>query len=57
MCGGEVGIQSGQSPGEALPHKPVADQRTGQLVVIDGVGTPDSVFALLTAAVDAARRS
>jgi adenylate kinase len=67
VCGGDV-MQRDDDTTDAINRRldlyeeqtaPLIEyyQRTGKLMVIDGVGTPDSVFALLTAAVDAARRS
>lgn len=67
VCGGDV-MQRDDDTTDAINRRldlyeeqtaPLIEyyRRTGKLVVIDGVGTPDSVFTLLTAAVDAARRS
>ncbi|MFN6120319.1 MAG: adenylate kinase [Actinomycetes bacterium] len=67
VCGGDVMQRDDDTP-EAINRRldlyeeqtaPLIEhyERLGKLVVVDGVGTPDGVFALLTAAVDAARQS
>jgi adenylate kinase len=67
VCGGDVMQRDDDTP-EAINRRldlyeeqtaPLIEhyERLGKLVVVDGVGTPDGVFALLTAAVDAARKS
>jgi len=67
VCGGDV-MQRDDDTTDAINRRldlyeeqtaPLIEhyERLGRLVVVDGVGTPDSVFALLTAAVDASRKS
>ena len=66
VCGGDVMQRDDDTP-DAINRRldlyeeqtsPLIEyyQRAGKLVVIDGTGSPDAVFALLTAAVDTARR-
>ena len=67
VCGGDVMHRDDDTP-EAIEHRldlyeqqtsPLIEyyQRQNRLAVIDGVATPDEVFARLTRAVDLARRS
>lgn len=67
VCGGDV-MQRDDDTTDAINRRldlyeeqtaPLIEhyQKLDRLVVIDGVGTPDSVFALLTAAVDTSRKS
>jgi adenylate kinase len=66
VCGGDVMQRDDDTP-EAIEHRldlyeeqtaPLIEyyQRQNRLLVIDGVASPDEVFARLVAAVDAARR-
>ena len=66
VCGGDVMQRDDDTP-DAINRRldlyeeqtsPLIEhyERAGKLVVVDGVGTPDAVFALLTAAVDASRK-
>lgn len=66
VCGGDVMQRDDDTP-DAINRRldlyeeqtsPLIEyyQRAGKLVVIDGTGSPDAVFALLTSAVDTARR-
>jgi adenylate kinase len=66
VCGGDV-MQRDDDTTDAINRRldlyeeqtsPLIEhyQRLGRLVVIDGVGTPDSVFSLLTATVDSSRK-
>jgi adenylate kinase len=66
FCGGEV-MQRDDDTTDAINRRlDLYEEQTaplieyygndGRLVVIDGVGTPDHVFSLLTAAVDTARK-
>jgi adenylate kinase len=67
VCGGDVLQRDDDTPDAINRRLDLYEEQTsplieyygaaGRLVVVDGVGTPDRVFALLTAAVDAARRS
>ncbi len=67
VCGGDVMQRDDDTPDAINRRLDLYEEQTsplieyygaaGRLVVIDGVGTPDRVFALLTAAVDAARRT
>lgn len=65
VCGGDVMQRDDDTP-EAIEHRldlyeqqtaPLIEyyQKQGRLAVIDGVGTPEAVFRLLAAAVEAAR--
>ncbi len=67
VCGGDVMQRDDDTP-EAINHRldlyeeqtsPLIEyyEKIGKLMVIDGVGTPDAVFAQLVAAVDGARRT
>ncbi len=67
VCGGDVVRRDDDTP-EAINHRlDLYEEQTapliefygeqGRLAVIDGVGHPDAVFARLTTAVEAARRS
>ncbi|MFZ4809970.1 MAG: adenylate kinase [Ilumatobacteraceae bacterium] len=67
VCGGDVMQRDDDTP-DAINRRldlyeeqtaPLIEyyQRTGKLVVIDGTGTPDHVFEMLTNAVDSNRRS
>ncbi len=67
VCGGDV-MQRDDDTTDAINRRldlyeeqtaPLIEhyQKLDRLVVIDGVGTPDGVFALLTAAVDTSRKS
>jgi adenylate kinase len=66
VCGGDVMQRDDDTP-DAINRRldlyeeqtsPLIEyyQRAGKLVVIDGTGSPDAVFGLLTSAVDTARR-
>jgi adenylate kinase len=66
VCGGDV-MQRDDDTTDAINRRldlyeeqtsPLIEhyEKLGRLVVVDGVGTPDGVFALLTAAVDASRK-
>lgn len=67
VCGGDVLQRDDDTPDAINRRLDLYEEQTspliefygaaGRLVVIDGLGTPDSVFMLLTTAVDAARRS
>lgn len=67
VCGGDVMQRDDDTPDAINRRLDLYEEQTsplieyygsaGRLVVVDGVGTPENVFMLLTAAVDAARRS
>jgi adenylate kinase len=66
VCGGDVLQRDDDTPDAINRRLDLYEEQTapliefygndGRLAVIDGVGTPDSVFALLTVAIDTARR-